>query len=246
MSNLTLDDSHHSAHRPVADWLRAVPMFDVLSEAAVGVLAAISRLDDVDAGTTLFREDEPAEHLHILMEGRVTLSSQASGGRRAVVEVVEPVRHLVLATVLASAPYVVDAQAITDSVLISVPTEALHQLVRENAELASSLMRAQAIDFASMVREVCDLKMRTAAERLGSYLLELLRDDPVVETGFRLPIDKRLLAARLGCRKENLSRAFAILRDFGVETHGRRVILHDVEALRRFAFPNQLAAPGTA
>ncbi len=48
----------------------------------------------------------------------------------------------------------------------------------------------------------------------------------------RLPFDKRLLAARLGCRQENLSRAFAALRGFGVETHGARVILHDIARLR--------------
>ena len=56
-----------------------------------------------------------------------------------------------------------------------------------------------------------------------------------------LPFDKRLLAARLGCRQENLSRAFAALRRLGVETHGARVILHDIASLRDYSLPDDSA-----
>jgi CRP/FNR family transcriptional regulator, transcriptional activator FtrB len=52
-----------------------------------------------------------------------------------------------------------------------------------------------------------------------------------------------LLAARLGCRQENLSRAFAALRAFGVETHGSRVILHDIPRLKALAVPDDLSDP---
>jgi len=51
-------------------------------------------------------------------------------------------------------------------------------------------------------------------------------------------------AARLGCRQENLSRAFATLRSAGVETHGSLVVLHDIPALRDFAVPDEQADPG--
>ena len=48
----------------------------------------------------------------------------------------------------------------------------------------------------------------------------------------------RQCAARLGCRPANLSRAFAVLRALGVETHGARVVLHDPSRLRSFAAPD--------
>jgi CRP/FNR family transcriptional activator FtrB len=77
-------------------------------------------------------------------------------------------------------------------------------------------------------------------------LLELVEDASAPPVDFRLPFDKGLLAARLGCRQENLSRAFATLRDVGVETHGARVILHDVPALRKFALPDAPIGAGEA
>ena len=55
-----------------------------------------------------------------------------------------------------------------------------------------------------MVRQVRDLKLRTAAQRLGCYLLARVKDGEAHKADFRLPFDKGLLAARLGCRQENL------------------------------------------
>jgi CRP/FNR family transcriptional activator FtrB len=61
-------------------------------------------------------------------------------------------------------------------------------------------------------------------------------DEPAApQADFRLPVSKGLLAPWLGCRAENLSRAFTALRAFGVETHGSRVTLHDVSRLRAYA-----------
>jgi CRP/FNR family transcriptional activator FtrB len=92
-----------------------------------------------------------------------------------------------------------------------------------------------------MVRQVRDLKLRTAAQRLGCYLLARVKDGEAHKADFRLPFDKGLLAARLGCRQENLSRAFAALRAYGVETHGSRVILHDIARLKALAVPDDLS-----
>jgi CRP/FNR family transcriptional activator FtrB len=90
-----------------------------------------------------------------------------------------------------------------------------------------------------IVRQVKDLKLRSSTQRLGCYLLALAREQNV-EGEFRLPYDKRLLAGRLGMTPENLSRAFASLREYGVETHGSRVALHNPAALEAFAAPDFL------
>jgi CRP/FNR family transcriptional activator FtrB len=149
----------------------------------------------------------------------------------------------VLATVLAKLPYAVTAETIAASRLLVIDAVGLHSLLREDAALADSLMRGQALDFRAMVRQVCDLKLRTAAQRLGCYLLELSQQHSARGARLRLPIGKQLLAAQLGCRPENISRAFASLRELGVETHGKLVILHDIPRLQEFALS---AGPETA
>jgi CRP/FNR family transcriptional activator FtrB len=90
---------------------------------------------------------------------------------------------------------------------------------------------------------VVDLKVRVAAQRLGTYLLSLVSEPAASHADFRLPVSKGLLAPWLGCRAENLSRAFTALRAFGVETHGSRVTLHDVSRLRAYAGAREPVRP---
>ena len=79
------------------------------------------------------------------------------------------------------------------------------------------------------------MKAGIAAKRLATYLLKMVGDPSATKADFRLPVNKGLLASWLGCRAENLSRAFVALRAFGVETHGSRVLLHDIASLSAYA-----------
>jgi CRP/FNR family transcriptional regulator, transcriptional activator FtrB len=238
---LRFDSNRHdplpaAPDRPGPALLRGVPMFEQLDDEALTRLGTITEYACVDEGTELCCEGDAARSLHILLEGMVTLSAGAANGSKALVEVIRPIRHIVLATVLAKLPYAVTVEAIAASRLLVIDAGGLHALLREDLALADSLMRGQALDFRAMVRQVCDLKLRTAAQRLGSYLLELSQQHRARGGNFPLPIDKQLLAAQLGCRPENVSRAFASLRELGVETHGKLVILHDIPRLQEFAF----------
>lgn len=235
-----------TANHPHIALLRQVRMFEDLPDPLLLRLSAVSERTSVSAGTRLCREGEPAERLHFLLEGQVALFAQAPDGRDALIEVIRPIRHVVLGSVLARLPYAVNADIIARSTLLSIEVGGLQRLLEDSTQFAATILRVQASDFSAMVRQVCDLKMRTAAERLGVYLLELAQEHPRDARELRLPTDKQLLAARLGCRQENLSRAFASLRSLGVETHGRRVVLHDVEALRGFIFPASAGAKTSA
>jgi CRP/FNR family transcriptional regulator, transcriptional activator FtrB len=231
------DPSPATPDRPDPGLLRGVPMFEQLDDQVLARLGTVTEHACVGAGTELCREGDTARSLHILLDGLITLSAEAPNGRKAVVEVIRPTRHVVLATVLAKLPYAVTAEAIAASRLLVIDAAGLHTLLREDAALADGLMRGQALDFRAMVRQVCDLKLQTAAQRLGCYLLELSQQQHFARGGqFRLPIGKQLLAAQLGCRPENISRAFTSLSKLGVETRGKLVILHDIPRLREFAF----------
>ena len=192
----------------------------------------------------LLHQGAMPEFLYILLEGQVALSSTAADGTTALVEVLHPIDHFVLASVH-------DTAALSDDRPHSDRNagcwrsmrDGLLDLVEHEAPLANTLLRSVSREFRTMVRQVRDLKLRTAAQRLGCYLLARVKDGEATKADFRLPFDKGLLAARLGCRQENLSRAFAALRAYGVETHGSRVILHDIARLKALAVPDDLSDP---
>ncbi len=218
-------------------------IFEDLDNAILARLALLSSVVTASENAVLCAQGDQAEHLFILLEGQVILSNTAPNGTTALVEVIQPGGHFILATLLAQLPLLLTAQATTVSRLIAVNAEELMRLMRTEPAVAAAIMRAEALDFSAMVRQVCDLKLRTTAQRLGCYLLALSHTKAENSATLRLPYDKRLLAARLGCRQENLSRAFAALRSFGVETHGARVILHDIASLRDYSAPDALEGP---
>ena len=217
--------------------LCGVPMLRGLPDDVTSALAGLGESVAVAAGTVLCREGAPPVALHLLLAGQVSLSGRAADGSGAVVEVVRPGGRFILAAVLTGRPYLMTAQAVTPARLLRLPAAPLCALAETMPALGMALARAVAGDFRAMVLQVRDLKLRSLPQRLAYYLLQLAPsgDAPV---RVRLPFDKALLAARLGCRPANLSRAFAALRALGVETHGALVVLHDPQRLSGFAAPD--------
>jgi CRP/FNR family transcriptional activator FtrB len=217
--------------------------FDRLDPRLLVRLDAISEIRSFGSRKVLCTQGEVPAVLHFVMEGQVALSGAAPDGSQAVMEVVSPgpCASFVLAAVLTDQPYLMTATTISEAKVLMIRAPALRALIRTEAEIALALLGTVARDFRGMVRQVRDLKLRTATQRLGCYLLALVPDPAATSARLRLPFDKSLLAGRLGCRQDSLSRAFAMLRDFGVETHGASVILHDIPRLKAHAMPDELS-----
>ncbi len=240
LSDTTVPQTHNDGQvRPDPALLRQAPVFRDLDDRVLTRIGAVAAVVILPEDSQICRQGEPADRLYVLIGGQVALSNTAPNGTSAVVEVIPPGGHFMLATVLARLPLLMNAHTVTASRLIVIEAASLLALLQTEAQLATALLRAEAMDFHSLVRQVCDLKLRTTAQRLGCYLLALSKDRSANTASLRLPFDKRLLAARLGCRQENLSRAFAALRTLGVETHGSRVILHDIARLRDYSAPDE-------
>lgn len=223
----------------ISQALREIPLLRELPDAVIARLAAISKIVDAPAEVEICRQGASADELIIVVQGQLAGFSTAANGTTAVVEVIRSGETLGLATVLARLPRLLGVRTVTASRMLSIDATGLLALVEQEPALVTALLLAEANEFHALVRQVCDLKLRTTAQRLGCYLLALANEEKANTTAMRLPFDKRLLAARLGCRQENLSRAFAALRDFGVETHGARVILHDIAKLKAYSEPDE-------
>jgi len=240
MSSQSIAPALHGSDQPDPALLRVTPLFRDLDDDLLWRIARISTIITAPENTVLGRQGERVDCVYVVLSGQVAISNAAPNGDQAVVEIVRAGGQMFLSSTLAGLPLLLTGHAIDTTRLICVDAGGLLDLIRSEPTLATAILRAEALDFRQLVRQVCDLKLRTTAQRLGCYLLELTTDQKALTASMRLPFDKRLLAARLGCRQENLSRAFAALRDYGVETHGARVILHDIAKLREYSVPDDL------
>jgi CRP/FNR family transcriptional regulator, transcriptional activator FtrB len=225
------------------DRIGTIPLFELLAPPLRKQIEGIGELVTAEQDDLLSRQGAMPGFLHILLEGQVALTSAMADGITAVVSVVHPGAHFILSSVLAELPYLMTARAVMRSRVLAIDGPSLLRLAEHEPSLANALLHSVSHEFRGMVQQVRDLKLRTAAQRLGCYLLDRVNDSKAREADFRLPFEKGLLAALIGCGQENLSRAFAALRASGVETHGSLVILHDIPRLRMLAAPDGLEAP---
>ena len=89
---------------PAVDLIGTVPLFERLDASLRARIEAITDVVSAEAGQVLLEQGAMPELLYILLEGQVALSSTAADGTTALVEVLHPLDHFVLASVIPVCP----------------------------------------------------------------------------------------------------------------------------------------------
>lgn len=192
-----------------------------------------ARVRPFDRGSTIFLQGERATAIHIVADGWVKLYRVAPNGAEAVVGVITKGASFGEAVAFRNDNYPVSAEAVTDCTLIRIESDVLLRQLRENPEVAISLLSATYIHLHNLVSQVEALKAQTGSQRVAEFLLELA-SCPAGACEVTLPYDKVLIAGRLGMKPESLSRAFARLKDHGVTIKQNVAVIADVSILRDF------------
>ena len=186
-------------------------------------------------GELLFRQGDPAEAFFIVVSGHVILYLDGDDDPSHIARICGPGESFGEWCVCCNEACRVTARAFGPAELIAIPGDALAALFATSPELALGLIGELSVRLRALVRQMMDLKMKTAAQRLGGYLLELAPGhEGACEV--RLPFEKKLLARHLGMQPETLSRILLKLQGIGVRYH--RSIdafrIRDIGALREF------------
>lgn len=213
--------------------IRHLHLFRDMTQASFETLMASSYAQNFPQGLEIIRQGDPADFLHIVLEGSVELFAQGAG-RECTMAVVRPVSTFILAASIRDAPYLMSARTLERTRIILVPAPDLRAMFRRDTEFAVSVINELAACYRSVVRSAKTLKLRNSRERVASYLLRqsLLSGGA---TSYTLPVEKRLLASYLGMTSENLSRTLRTLEADGIKMDGARVIITDREKLTALA-----------
>jgi CRP/FNR family transcriptional activator FtrB len=218
--------------------VRALELFANMREAHFRTLMNAAFLQAFPPRVQLIREGEPADFLHVLVEGAVEQFA-AHNGRETTIEVLVPTTTFILAAVIRDEVYLKSARTLADSRILMIPAAAVRDVFGRDSAFARAVVAELASRYRSIVRTLKNQKLRTATERLANWILAT--DALSGATGrIALEFEKRLLASLLGMTPENLSRSFAALKTHGVESEGRDIVINDREKLRRLAHPTGL------
>jgi CRP/FNR family transcriptional activator FtrB len=218
--------------------VRELDLFAEMEEANFDELMQAAFLQRFPPQVQLITEGDPADFLYIMVEGSVELFA-ANGGRETSIEIMRPVTTFILAAVLRDAPFLMSGRTVENSKILMVPSENVRAIFARDQVFARAVVRELATRYRGVVKSLKNHKLRNAVERLANCLLRTEAEQG--GTGvIQLQVDKRTLAALLGMTPENLSRAFATLKPYGVEVSGREIRLTKIDDLRTLARPSPL------
>lgn len=215
--------------------MRRLPLFSGVEAGHVTAMLRASFLQRFPSQVELIREGEPADFLHVVVEGQVEVFS-AYRDRETTVAVLGAGHSFIVAAVVLDRVYLKSVRSLTSARILLVPADAVRNYFTIDATFARSLAIELAHAYRGVVKELKNQKLRTSLERLANWLL--LRDAESGGTGrFALPFDKKVLASRLGMAPEVLSRSFASLQPYHVKVTGPSIAINDLDALRQLARP---------
>ncbi|MFO1154255.1 MAG: Crp/Fnr family transcriptional regulator [Rhodospirillales bacterium] len=183
----------------------------------------------------LFRQGDPGHSFFIVTSGHVILYLDGDSDPSHIARICGPGDSFGEWCICAGEPCRVTARAFGTAELIAIPGDELAIQFKESPALALALIGELSARLRVLVRQIMTLKMKSAAQRLGGYLLELAPgNEGACEV--HLPFEKKLLASHLGMQPETLSRVLLKLQGIGVHYH--RSIdafrIRDISELRAF------------
>lgn len=216
---------------PVMAALRSASLFSGLPDPILARIAVGSRLENRRAGMPIFEQGDLASAFFVVVEGWVKLMRARPDGRQALLTTFARGEAFAEAVAMVGERYPATAIAATSVTLVHIEAAALRREIRATPEIGFAMFAATTQHLNQLVRQIEQLKLQSGDERVAEFLLGFAFSE-VGEAQFMLPLDKRLIAEKLGMAQETLSRAFSRLRAFGVEVDGSTARIRDVAGLQ--------------
>ena len=189
-------------------------------------------------GQVVFVTGDEPRGMYIIASGSMRVVRHTAEGREQVLSVEYPCATLAEVPVFDSGKCVATAIAQEQSELLFISKEDVRRLCRESPVLMSKIIEALARRIRSYADLIHTLALRDVDRRVAWFLLqEGLNRGVATDQGIavELLIPHHEIAARVGCVREMVTRAFSHLHKAGlVVSHGRLVIIPSETELLKY------------
>lgn len=210
--------------------LRAIAWLAGAESATLERLAAQAMVIRMPHGAQIFEQAEVPGFGQFVLAGAIELLA-VRDGEEILVEIVRPKDLLLPAALLGNLPYLVRGRVREDATLLLVPAGALRAAVAADHGLCLAMLACQGAQFRRQMKLAKAIRLRSAEERVGHFLLALAEATPGARE-IRLPMEKRRIASRLGMTRETFSRVLPSLAARGLAVAGDRLRVVDIAAVR--------------
>jgi CRP/FNR family transcriptional regulator/CRP/FNR family cyclic AMP-dependent transcriptional regulator len=213
-------------------------LFLGLSEENVVALAALCETRSYRHGDILFRQGDPGDSLHIVIEGQLKVYVAAESGDEILVAILGPGDCVGELSLIDGEPRSATVESISTTRTIVVPRSEFQRAIHANTQMMEALVNTLADRLRQTTTLAADLAFLDLRGRLAKKLLDLAeehgRATPRGAVEITVPLTQFDLAAMMGVTRESISKQIGWFEQVGaIERRGRRILIVDRELLRR-------------
>jgi len=202
----------------VPKYLSVLPLFNDLSPAELSHVAEGCALRRLARSEMVFHTGAPCNEFHVVVTGQIKLFAISPGGQEKVVNLIGPGQSFGEAVMFADRPYILSAQALVDTLMLTVSKQAVIREIERDHLFALRMLAGLSRRMHGLVHDVQAYALHSGLQRVIGFLLrdQPLEDcDPAQVLTVSLPVSKATVASRLSLTPEYFSR---VLRE--LEAHG--------------------------
>ena len=207
-------------------YLANLPLFEEIAPADLQRLAQGCRLRNFSRGENIFSVGMPCEEFHVTVTGQVKLFALSPSGQEKVIELAGPGISFAEALVFTGKPCIINAQALSESIVLSVGKAAVVREIEDDPRFAMHMLAGISRRLHGLVHDVQAYSLHNGMQRVIGYLLHPLEENPATSSALKvsLPVSKATIASRLSITPEYFSRVLHELESAGLIRVGKREI----------------------
>lgn len=222
-------------------YLSMLPLFQEMKPPELQRLAQGCRLRQLTRGDDVFHIGEPCNEFHVTVAGQIKLFALSPAGQEKIIEIVGPGNSFAEALMFTDKPYFINAQALTDTLLLSVSKQSVMQEIETDPRFCMRMLAGLSRRLHGLVNDVQAYALHSGVERVIGYLMRDLPDagkggtEDELAQRVTLPVSKAAIASRLSMTPEYFSRVLHELEAKGLIVIDKRDIhIPDPQRLTRY------------
>jgi CRP/FNR family transcriptional regulator, cyclic AMP receptor protein len=219
--------------------LSRTSLFRGLEPEVIEAIASEGHERSYRRGQTIFFEGEPSDAFYVIAEGTVKVFVLSEAGEQMVFATLRSPESLGDVALFDGGPRSASAEALETTRLAVFPLSTVATLVRDDARVARALLGAAGVLLRRLSTQTADFVFLDLEGRVAKALvISAGRRSP--EGDHALHLDLRLtqseLGAMVGGSRQSVNQSLHALAHRGfISIDGRKVVVRDLEALRRRA-----------
>lgn len=207
-------------------------LFSGLTSDQVCDIKGIVGKQTYDKRDVIFREGDPCDRLYIVKEGMVRLSKALPDGREQLM-CPRGAGQLIGFCNAGGGNYPITAVALTPVNTCSIEHKNMKRVLEVNPATALDVIGLLNQELGKSQAMICNLGLKTASEKVASFILSLLPAEATNDILIPLPLSRQEIGEMLGLTVETVSRIMAELRREEILDSPRGgVLIRDINRLR--------------